>query len=201
MTTGVSSMPGQRPGVSALQRANQQQRREGGAEALRKGSDYIRTITARIGADNIRSAAEQNFARVIEQHIGQGQKHEALVAACIFFACSERGCPRTLKEIKAGCSSAVTKENIGQCTRILATAFSKPDQQGPVIAVTAGSQLVARFGRHLRLDQAKINACEHVADAATNLYDVLAGRAPATVAAAAIYLVTLCAGVPVSLEG
>ncbi|CAG0890528.1 unnamed protein product [Darwinula stevensoni] len=109
----------------------------------------------------------------------KGRSNDAIASACLYIACRQEGVPRTFKEICA--VSSVSKKEIGRCFKLILAAL-----ETNVDLITTGD-FMPRFCKNLRLDVMVQRAATHIARKAIEL-DIVPGRSPISVAAAAIYM-------------
>ncbi|XP_028407765.1 transcription initiation factor IIB-like [Dendronephthya gigantea] len=128
---------------------------------------------------NIVDRANTLFKQVHEQKSLKGRSNDAIAAACLSIACRQEGVPRTFKEICA--VSKVSKKEIGRCFKLTLRAL-----ETSVDLITSGD-FMSRFCSNLGLPMTVQKAATHIARKAMDL-DLVAGRCPISVAAAAIYL-------------
>lgn len=129
-----------------------------------------RTITDRAGA---------LFKMVHDGRNLRGRSNEAIAAACLYIACRQEGVPRTFKEIVA--VSTVSKKEIGRCFKLILKAHDTN-----VDIITTGD-FMHRFCGTLSLPRDVQKAATHIAKVSVDL-DIVPGRSPISVAAAAIYM-------------
>ena len=129
-----------------------------------------RTITERANA---------LFKMVHDGHKLRGRSNEAIAAACLYISCRQEGVPRTFKEIVA--VSTVSKKEIGRCFKLILKAHDTN-----VEIITTGD-FMHRFCGTLGLSRDVQKAATHIAKVAGDL-DIVPGRSPISVAAAAIYM-------------
>ncbi|GAU93220.1 hypothetical protein RvY_05193 [Ramazzottius varieornatus] len=148
--------------------------------ALTTGFREITTMAERINmARSIVDQAHMLFKQVYETKAMRGRATEAIASACLYIACRKEGVPRTFKEICA--ISRVTKKEIGRCFKLILRNVDTS-----VDLITTGDYM-SRFCSNLGLPQTVQRAATHIARKATDM-DLAGGRAPTTVAAAAIFL-------------
>lgn len=128
---------------------------------------------------NIIDRANTLFKQVHEQKSLKGRSNDAIAAACLCIACRQEGVPRTFKEICA--ISKVSRKEIGRCFKLILRAL-----ETSVDLITSGD-FMSRFCSNLKLSSSVQRAATHIARKAMDL-DLVAGRSPISVAAAAIYL-------------
>ncbi len=109
----------------------------------------------------------------------KGRSNEAISAACLYIACRQEGVPRTFKEIVA--VSTVSKKEIGRCFKLILKAHDTN-----VEIITTGD-FMHRFCATLGLPRDVQKGATHIAKKAQDL-DIVPGRSPISVAAAAIYM-------------
>lgn len=129
-----------------------------------------RTITDRAAA---------TFKQVHDGKSLKGRSNDAIASACLYIACRQEGVPRSFKEICA--ISKVPKKEIGRCFKlILKTLETSLD------LITTGD-FMSRFFSNLTLSSQIQRTASCIAKRAVEM-DIVAGRSPISVAAAAIYM-------------
>lgn len=108
-----------------------------------------------------------------------GRSNDAIASACLYIACRQEGVPRTFKEICA--VSKISKREIGRCFKLILKAL-----ETSVDLITTGD-FMSRFCSNLGLPNMVQRAATHIARKAVEL-DIVPGRSPISVAAAAIYM-------------
>lgn len=108
-----------------------------------------------------------------------GRSNDAIASACLYIACRQEGVPRTFKEICA--VSKISKKEIGRCFKLILKAL-----ETSVDLITTGD-FMSRFCSNLALPNMVQKAATHIARKAVDL-DIVPGRSPISVAAAAIYM-------------
>lgn len=108
-----------------------------------------------------------------------GRSNDAIASACLYIACRQEGVPRTFKEICA--VSKVSKKEIGRCFKLILKAL-----ETSVDLITTGD-FMSRFCSNLGLPNMVQRAATHIARKAVEM-DIVPGRSPISVAAAAIYM-------------
>lgn len=108
-----------------------------------------------------------------------GRANDAIASACLYIACRQEGVPRTFKEICA--VSKISKREIGRCFKLILKAL-----ETSVDLITTGD-FMSRFCSNLGLPNMVQRAATHIAKKAVEL-DIVPGRSPISVAAAAIYM-------------
>lgn len=119
------------------------------------------------------------FKQVHDGKTLKGRSNDAIASACLYIACRQEGVPRTFKEICA--VSKVSKKEIGRCFKLILKAL-----ETSVDLITTGD-FMSRFCSNLGLPSSVQKAATHIARKAVEL-DVVSGRSPISVAAAAIYM-------------
>jgi len=119
------------------------------------------------------------FKMVSEGKNLKGRSNDAIAAACLYIACRQEGVPRTFKEIVA--VSTVSKKEIGRCFKLILKAHDTS-----VDLITTGD-FMSRFCGTLTLSREVQKAATCIAKKAVDL-DIVPGRSPISVAAAAIYM-------------
>merc|ERR1712047_102343 len=129
-----------------------------------------RTITDRANA---------LFKKVHDGKNLRGRSNDAISSACLYIACRQEGVPRTFKEIVA--VSTVSKKEIGRCFKLILKAHDTN-----VEVITTGD-FMTRFCGNLGLSRDIQRAATTIAKRAVDK-DLVPGRSPISVAAAAIYM-------------
>jgi len=119
------------------------------------------------------------FKMVYEGRHLKGRSNGAIAAACLYIACRQDGVPRTFKEIVA--VSAVSKKEIGRVFKLILKAHDTN-----VELITTGD-FMSRFCGTLSLARPIQKAATCIAQRAVDL-DIVPGRSPISVTAAAIYM-------------
>ncbi|XP_015791881.1 transcription initiation factor IIB [Tetranychus urticae] len=130
-------------------------------------------------AKTIVERANLLFKQVHDSRTTKGRSNDAIASACLYISCRQEGVPRTFKEICA--VSKVSKKEIGRCFKLILKAL-----ETNVDTITTGDFMV-RFCSNLGLSSAIQKAATHIARKAVEL-DIVPGRSPISVAAAAIYM-------------
>jgi len=123
--------------------------------------------------------ANQLFKMVADGKNLKGRSNDAIAAACLYISCRQEGVPRTFKEIVA--VSTVSKKEIGRCFKLILKAHDTS-----VELITTGD-FMSRFCGTLSLSRNVQRAATTIAKKAVDL-DIVPGRSPISVAAAAIYM-------------
>ena len=119
------------------------------------------------------------FKVVYEGRNLKGRSNSAIAAACLYIACQQDGVPRTFKEIVA--VSAVSKKEIGRVFKLILKAHDTN-----VELITTGD-FMSRFCGTLSLARPIQKAATCIAQKAVDM-DIVPGRSPISVTAAAIYM-------------
>jgi len=119
------------------------------------------------------------FKQVHDGKTLKGRSNDAIASACLYIACRQEGVPRTFKEICA--ISKVSKKEVGRCFKLILKAL-----ETSVDLITTGD-FMSRFCSNLGLPSSVQRAATHIARKAVEL-DIVPGRSPISVAAAAIYM-------------
>jgi transcription initiation factor TFIIB len=119
------------------------------------------------------------FKQVHDSKALKGRSNDAIVSACMYIACRQDGVPRTFKEICA--VSKISKKEIGRVFKLILKNL-----ETNVNLITTGD-FMSRFCSNLGLSSAIQKAATHIARKAVDM-DLVPGRSPISVAAAAIYM-------------
>jgi len=140
----------------------------------------ISTMADRINLPKtITDRANQLFKMVSDGKNLKGRSNDAIAAACLYIACRQEGVPRTFKEIVA--VSTVSKKEIGRCFKLILKAHDTP------VDLISTGDFMSRFCGTLSLSRDVQKAATCIAKKSVDL-DIVPGRSPISVAAAAIYM-------------
>ena len=183
-TSDLSTMIGPasgRPGTDSL--ATQYNQRRSVSSSDRAMLNAIRSINGMADRINLTKTivdrANNLFKMVHDGRNLKGRANEAISAAVLYIACRQEGVPRTFKEIVA--VSTVSKKEIGRCFKLILKAHDTS-----VELITTGD-FMSRFCGTLSLSRDVQKAATCIAKRAVDL-DIVPGRSPISVAAAAIYM-------------
>ncbi|XP_076455472.1 transcription initiation factor IIB-like [Babylonia areolata] len=127
----------------------------------------------------IADRASTLFKQVHEGKALKGRSNDAIASACMYIACRQEGVPRTFKEICA--VSKISKKEIGRVFKLILKNL-----ETNVEVITTGD-FMSRFCSNLGLPSSVQKAATHIARKAVEM-DLVPGRSPISVAAAAIYM-------------
>lgn len=147
---------------------------------MTQAMSVIREMSERIHLTrSIQDMAAKIFKDVLDSKALKGKNNEAQAAACLYIACRKEGVPRTFKEI---CSvSRVSKKEIGRCFKLILRTMETNLEQ------ITSADFMSRFCGNLSLPN-QVQACAtRIAKKAVEM-DLVAGRSPISIAAAAIYM-------------
>ncbi|XP_055343012.1 transcription initiation factor IIB-like [Paramacrobiotus metropolitanus] len=148
--------------------------------ALTTAFKEISTMAERINLPRtIVDQANVLFKQVYESKVLRGRSADAIASSCVYIACRKEGVPRTFKEICA--ISRVSKKEIGRCFKLILSTV------GASVELVTTGDLMPRFCANLALPSPVQRAATHIARKARDL-DLVPGRSPVSVAAAAIFL-------------
>lgn len=125
------------------------------------------------------------YMKVLEQGLVKGRSIEAIVAACLHMACRKHGIPRALDEI-AQYTKASRKE-IARCFRLIAREL------GIRLPLADPKMYVPRICEQLKLSGEIMREAMRILDEAKKR-GLTAGKDPAGLAAAAVYIASLLKG-------
>jgi len=159
---------------------NRQSRQATSDRTLLNAFKIISTMADRINLPKtITDRANVLFKMVSDGKNLKGRSNDAIAAACLYIACRQEGVPRTFKEIVA--VSTVSKKEIGRCFKLILKAHDTS-----VDLITTGD-FMSRFCGTLSLSREVQKAATCIAKRSVDL-DIVPGRSPISVAAAAIYM-------------
>jgi len=138
---------------------------------------------------HLSKAVHEKVAKLYQQAVNKGlvrgRSTESIIAALLYTTCREEGAPRTLDEISG--ASGINKRDIGKTYRYIARKLKIR------ILPAKAQDYVPRFGSLLNLSEnIQVKAVEVLDDAAK--YDVISGKGPIGVAAAALYIAAVLKG-------
>ncbi|XP_023243860.1 transcription initiation factor IIB-like [Centruroides sculpturatus] len=119
------------------------------------------------------------FKQVHESKMLKGRCMDTIASSCLYIACRQEGVPRTFKEICA--VSKTSKKTIGRCFKLIIKVLETS------VDFTTTGDFMSRFCSNLGLPASVQTAATHIARKAIEI-DIVSGRSPVSVAAAAIYM-------------
>lgn len=130
----------------------------------------------------VREEAAMIYRRAVERELVRGRAIESMVAAALYAACRIHGVPRTLDEISKFTKSG--RKEVARCYRLLVRELML---KIPIVDAAEHAQRIAFM---LGLSGATVKTAIEIIQKAREL-GVTAGRDPAGVAAAAVYIAAL----------
>lgn len=188
LSTMIGPCPGGRAGSGSYMSSdaaiyNNRSRPQSTSSSDRALMDAFRTMANMSDRINlprtITDRANVLFKVVYEGRNLKGRSNSAIAAACLYIACRQDGVPRTFKEIVA--VSAVSKKEIGRVFKLILKAHDTN-----VELITTGD-FMSRFCGTLSLARPIQKAATCIAQRAVDM-DIVPGRSPISVTAAAIYM-------------
>ena len=135
----------------------------------------------------VKETAAILYRRAVERKLIRGRSIDAMVAASTYTACRKRKIPRKLAEIAQ--NSRINRKELGRCYSLMLRRLNV------IIPAVSPVDFIPRFGTALRLPaRVQQKAANIVRDAREKGLTV--GKAPAGVAAAALYIAGLLEGSP-----
>ncbi len=134
---------------------------------------------------NVKEEAARIYRRAVEKGLVRGRSIESVIAAAIYAACRELKVPRTLDEIAKHTKSS--RKDIARCYRLLLKELDIKVQTSDPI------DFVPRIAHALGLSGAVMKRAAEILHRAREL-GVTAGKDPAGLAAAAVYIAALLSG-------
>lgn len=119
------------------------------------------------------------FKQVHDGNNLKGRSDDAIASACLYIACRQEGVPRTFKEICA--VSQISKKEIGRCFKLILKVLETS------VELIRTGDFMSRFCCNLGLPPKVLKAATCIAERAVE-FDIVSGRSPISVAAAAIYM-------------
>jgi transcription initiation factor TFIIB len=130
----------------------------------------------------VREEAILIYRKAIEKELVRGRAMESMIAAALYAACRIHGVPRTLDEIAKYTKSS--RKDIARCYRLLVRELNL---KVPIVDATDYAQRIASV---LGLSGATAKLAVEIINKARDI-GVTAGRDPAGIAAAAVYIAAL----------
>lgn len=121
----------------------------------------------------------RHFKKVLDANILRGKPHEVIASACIYIACRQERVARSFKDITAVCSASHLQ--ISRCFKKI-NNFLQPN-----VGIVDIGEYLGRYCCHLDLSKPTQKAARTIVERAMEL-DLVPGRSPVSVAAAAIYM-------------
>ncbi len=125
------------------------------------------------------------YEKVLEQGLVKGRSIEAIVAACLHMACRIHGIPRSLDEISQ--YTKASRKEIARCFRLIAREL------GVKLPLADPKMYVPKICEHLKLSGEIMREAMRILDEAKRR-GLTAGKDPAGLAAAAVYIAALLKG-------
>lgn len=146
----------------------------------------IERISSALGLPkSVKESAAVIYRKVVDKGLVRGRSIESVVAATLYTACRQAGVPRTLNEIAL--YSKVSRKEIGRTYRFITREL------GMKLMPTSPADYVPRFCAALKLNGSVQKRAIEIIKKAEEM-ELLSGRSPTGVAAAAVYIATLLEG-------
>ncbi len=147
---------------------------------LRYALSELDRISSAIGLPkNIRETTALIYRKAVTKGLVRGRSMESVVAAALYAACRKHNVPRTLDEIAE--ASNVKKREVGRTYRFITREL------GIKLLPTSPVDYISRFASELKLSPKVQEKAIEILNKA-NKKDLVSGRGPTGVAAAAIYV-------------
>ena len=135
----------------------------------------------------VKETAAILYRHAVAKKLVRGRSIDAMVAASIYAACRKRKIPRKLAEVAR--HSRINRKELGRCYRLMLRRLHV------TIPVVSPVDFIPRFGTALNLPaRVQQKAANIIREAREK--DLTVGKAPAGVAAAALYIAGLLEGKP-----
>jgi transcription initiation factor TFIIB len=131
---------------------------------------------------HIREQAGMIYRKVAKKNLIRGRNVESVVIATVYAACRIAGMPRTLDELSK--ISGISRRDIGRTYRFIVRKLKLK------INVPTPLTYVPRFCNKLKVDQRVKRKAEDILKL-SNEKELISGRGPVGIAAAAIYIATV----------
>ncbi|MEM0223781.1 MAG: transcription initiation factor IIB [Thermofilum sp.] len=143
----------------------------------------LERLSAQLGLPKtVLDRALEIYKRALESNLVRGRSIESVMAAAVYAACRELKLPRTLDEIAV--YTRAGRKDVARCYRLLLREASIK------VPLPNAADFVPRIGSYLRLSGQTIKAAIEILDKA-RAAGLTAGKDPAGLAAAAIYIAAL----------
>lgn len=162
----------------------QRQKRRNVDKAMRTAFRLIEEMSDRINLpQSVIERAQFLYHKVYENRRLKGNivDNDSKTTACLYIACHEENCPRTLKEISA--ISEISARLINKSQRLIRKELNMPT------TVVDSNEMVPRFCGQLYLPLGVRKRASQIVEAAKTMKD-MKNMFPETVAAASIYIAT-----------
>jgi transcription initiation factor TFIIB len=150
---------------------------------LRQAMAELRKVSSFLDLPSVvREEAARVYNFVLQRGLVRGRSMESVIASCIYAACRSYNIPRTLDEISI--ASEVERKEIGRTYRFIIRRLGiKPTPSSP-------RDYISRFGSTLHLSP-KVQHEAHVVLQRKEISELMSGRGPAGISAAALYVAAL----------
>jgi len=180
LSTMIQQSPGGKYGIDGQTEYKNYNKMSGADRALKSAFMNISQMADKASLPgSIVDRANRLFKMVYEGKSLKGRSHDATSSACLYIACRQEGVPRTFKEIVA--ISTVNKKEIGRCFKLI---LKEHDTN---VEIINSGDFMSRFCGQLELKREVQKAATYIAQKATDM-DIVSGRSPISIAAAAIYM-------------
>ncbi len=153
---------------------------------LSQASMELERIGSQLGLPkNVLERALEVYRRALETGLVRGRSIESVVAAAIYAACREMKRPRTIDEIAR--YTRAGRKDVARCYRLLLR------KSVVTVPLSDPSDFIPRVGSTLKLSATTIRKAIDIIQRARK-QSITAGKDPAGLAAAAIYIASLLSG-------
>ncbi len=153
---------------------------------LQQASIELERIASQLGLPkSVKDHAMEIYRRAVEKGLVRGRSIESVMAAAIYAACRELRVPRTLDEIAKFTKGG--KKEVARCYRLLLR------ENAVRVPIANPIDFVPRIAEALKLDGTTIRKAIEILQEARKR-GLTAGKDPAGLAAAAIYIASLLKG-------
>ncbi|KAL8171593.1 hypothetical protein V2J09_023397 [Rumex salicifolius] len=178
--TKSASLP---PTVMKRQPKTQQQ------SSLDAGFNNIANMVDRLGlVATINYRASELYKKAEDQKCSRGRNHDAIMAACLYVACSQENKPRTAKEI-CSVANGITMKDFLRAKKHVVKQLEV--EMGHVdVGNTQAGDFLRRFCSYLGMNNQSVKAAQEAVEKIQNSDSIDIRRNPTSVAAAVIYILT-----------
>lgn len=164
-------------------------------KAMCQSLGFMKTISDRmnLSADVLENAVHL-FKSVQGKMTMKGKNKEAIMASCLYIECRRKNVSRTFSEFCA--ATGVAKNLIGRTFKSISSLLDAKQQLRQDSGV---ADLMSRFCAHAGLSAGIAKIARQIAVKATEM-GIVGGRAPSTVASAAMYIAAEIGGCKKSFE-
>lgn len=177
-------------GRAQLYRMRKWQRRARVSNATDRNLTHALTTITRVSTklrlpNNVVETASLIYRQMLQQNLIRGRTIHGVGAAAVYMACRQCRIARTLDEVST--TAGITRKNLGRAYRFLRRQLTNS------VPLITPEHYVSRFTNHLELKTSAESLAIQLIRAAREK-QLTNGKAPVSIAAAAIYIASVIAG-------